>query len=123
MIRTTTRKLLAENKPDPDAERAVKEYHDPTPKPAKKETVSDPTADADNLKIHTTKPIEESLHKLKARRIPHDYPKRPKKGEENAEGENRTVDPAHAGGIGSAPDGGSGKQSWTILPVDWFRKS
>ena len=111
---------IAEAPRDPDAEKAVRAYHEKPP--SKTEAVSDPKADADNLKVRRTKPIEESLHKLKARRVPHDYPKRPKKGEENAEGENRTVDPADAPGERSAPDG-SGKQRWTILPVDWFRKS
>ena len=112
---------IAEAPPDPDAERAVRAYHEKPP--SKAEAVSDPAVDADSLKIRRTKPIEESLHKLKARRVPHDYPQRSKKGEENAEGENRTVDPADAGGQRSAPDERSGKPRWTILPVDWFRKS
>lgn len=88
--------------------------------PKKAEAVPNPAAPDNNLEVHVTKPLEQSLAKLKARRVPHKYPGRVKKGERNAESEDRTKRPADADGVGRSRhlDG----HGFTILPIDWFRK-
>lgn len=97
-----------------EEQRAARIADEPDP-PKAEEVPKTPRNDID-LTVRTTKPIEQSLRKIKAKRVPHRSPI-PKGAKENGESND------HAG---HSPDAGvrgtdTGGAKWTILPVDWFR--
>ena len=89
---------------------------DPEPEAPK---VPDVQATKAPLKIHTTKPIDQSMAKIKARRKP---PKTKKisEGDDNAESKNSGQSGRPSGDAGRS--GGTDWRRGFVLPIDLFRK-
>ena len=86
--------------------------------------VSRPATDPNSLKVHTTVPIDKSMAKIKAHRKPR------KTQKDGSEVDNGKQDQNNGSKVGTgrndgrtSSDAGSRGERWTILPVDWFRKS
>lgn len=104
-------------KPEDDETRAVREFNESE----KEKKIPKTPSSADNLKVHRTVPMDKTLAKLKAKRVPHRYPKKPKGEIKNGESNNNSGRSSDAGDGGKLAGNGRGAGG-NIFPVDWFRK-
>ena len=100
-----------------DVEKAVRQMEDEDAGKAPK--IPAVKADKSSVKVHTTKPIDQSLAKIKAHRKPRKKTEVGKEGNENAEDKN-DARRSDGGKAGNPADAGTGRRGF-VLPIDLFR--
>jgi hypothetical protein len=103
-------------KSEDDVERAAREMEAEN----NSTEVSKSPVDKSSITIHLTKPIDQSMEKLKKRRKPRKNKKIIEEDTKNAKDKNNA-----RGGpdTRTPPDARRGSGSGPIFPLDWFRKS
>ena len=101
-----------------DVEKAVRQMEDEDGG-KKVPEVRSSKADKSSVKVHTTKPIDQSLAKIKAHRKPRKKAEVGKEGNENAENKN-DARRSDGGKTGDSTDAGTGRGGF-VLPIDLFR--